>query len=128
GADLALALELGKGLVDTGVAQDGHVVAVGVHQHQIDMLGLQAAQAALHGKAGVLRREIEARLAVLELLAHLADDHPLLALAAQQRTQALLAAPVGRRGIDQVDRSEERRVGKESSTRWAYYLIYQRKL
>ena len=82
GADLALALEFGEGLVDAAVAQDGDIVAVRVHQQQVDEVGLQALEAALHGEAGVCRGEVEARLAVFELFADLADDHPLLALAA----------------------------------------------
>ncbi len=47
--------------------------------------------------------EVEARLPLLELFAGLADDHPLVALATQQRAETLLADAIGRRGIDQVD-------------------------
>src|SRR5690606_14561117 len=103
GADLALALELGKGFVDLAPVKDRQVVAVGMHQHQVDDVGFQPAQAALHRKARVRRREVEARGSVLELLADLADDHPVLPGAAQQRAEALLADAVGRRGVDQVD-------------------------
>jgi hypothetical protein len=47
--------------------------------------------------------EVEARLAVVEFFTDLADDHPFVALAAQQRAQAFFAAAIGRRGVDQVD-------------------------
>jgi len=103
GENLALALELGECLVDLGVAQNIHVVAVRVHQHQVDAVGAQAREAAVHREARVGGGEIEARLAVVELLADLADDHPVVALAGQQRPQAFLADAVGRCGVDQVD-------------------------
>ena len=103
GADLALALELGEGFVDAGFAQNRHIIAIGVHQQQLDVLALQALEAALDREAGMGRAEIEQRLAADEFLADLADDHPLVALAAQQRAEALLAGAVGRRGVDQVD-------------------------
>ncbi len=101
--DLALLLELGKGLVDLLLFEDGQVVAVGMHQHQLDAVGFQALQAALYRTAGVGGAEIEVRLAIVEFFANLADDHPFIALAAQQRAQALFAAAVGRGGVDQVD-------------------------
>lgn len=50
-----------------------------------------------------MRGEIEVRSPLLELLTGLADDHPLITLATQQRAEALLADTVGRRGIDQID-------------------------
>lgn len=43
------------------------------------------------------------RLAVDEFFADLADDDPLIALALQQRAQALFADAIGRGGVDQVD-------------------------
>ncbi|MCY1428009.1 hypothetical protein D9M71_438790 [compost metagenome] len=101
--DLALLLELGQGLVHLLLFEDCQVVAVGMHQHQFDAVGFQAAQAALHRAAGVGGAEIEVRLAVVEFFANLADDHPFVTLAAQQRAQALFAAAIGRRGVDQVD-------------------------
>ncbi len=103
GEDLALALELGQGLVDLGVLQDIEVVAVRMHQHQLDAVGTQTLEAALHREARVGGRKVETRLAVLELLANLADDHPILALSGQQRAEPFLADAVGRRGVDQVD-------------------------
>jgi len=54
-------------------------------------------------KARVRGGKVEARLAVLELLADLADDHPILALSRQQRAEPFLADAIGRRGVDQVD-------------------------
>ena len=51
----------------------------------------------------MLRAEIIARLTLLKLLAYLGADQPMLALPAQQLTQALLAVAVGRGRINQVD-------------------------
>jgi len=56
------------------------------------------------------RREIELRLTVDELLADLADHHPMVALAQQQRAQALFADAVGGGGIDQVDAEIPRQI------------------
>ena len=53
GEDLALALELGQGLVDLGVLQDIEVVAVRMPQHQLDAVGTQTLEAALHREARV---------------------------------------------------------------------------
>ena len=82
GADLALALELGQGLVDAAVVEDGQVVAVGMHQDQFNMLGFQALEAAFYRQPGMGRREVEERGTVDELFTNLADDHPMLALTA----------------------------------------------
>ena len=53
------------------------------------------------------RTEVMARQAVGKLFTDLADDYPVLPLAAQQRAEAVLvpapAATVGRGGVDQVD-------------------------
>jgi hypothetical protein len=46
--------------------------------------------------------EVVTRQAVVEFFADLADNHPVVALAAQ-RAQAFFAAAIGRRGVDQVD-------------------------
>ncbi|MOA28054.1 hypothetical protein D3C78_1489720 [compost metagenome] len=74
-----------------------------MHQHQVNLLGFQALEAALDGKARVCGAEVETRLAFFELLTDLADDHPVIALAAQQWAEALFAAAVGGGGVDQVD-------------------------
>ena len=80
--------QLGAG---TGTAGELVVVHHGtIAGIQVDAVGLQALEAALHRQAGVRRGEVEARLAVVELLAGLADDHPGIALAAQQRAGLLL--------------------------------------
>ncbi|MNL00274.1 hypothetical protein D3C87_1207020 [compost metagenome] len=47
--------------------------------------------------------EIVTGLTVGKFFADLADNHPILTLAAQQRAKALFAATVGRSGVDQVD-------------------------
>ncbi|MDT4835731.1 hypothetical protein FQZ97_694050 [compost metagenome] len=83
GADLAGLLQLGEGLVDAAVPQYPEVVAVGMHQHQVDEVGFQAFQASFDGEARVFGAEVEAGNAAVEFLAHLADDHPVLTLAAQ---------------------------------------------
>ncbi|MNI34703.1 hypothetical protein D3C73_887010 [compost metagenome] len=102
-ANLAFGLERGEGGVDLAVVENRQVITIGVHQHQVDEIGFQALQAALHGKSGMRCTEIVVRLAVGKLFTDFADDHPVLALAAQQRPEALFAAAIGRRRVDQVD-------------------------
>ncbi|MCY1459109.1 hypothetical protein D9M71_765530 [compost metagenome] len=74
-----------------------------MHQHQVDVVGLQALEAAFDGKTRVSGAEVEARLAAVELFAHLADNHPLFALATQQWAETFFASAVGGCGVDQVD-------------------------
>src|SRR5690554_8221784 len=91
-----------------------HIIAVGMYQYGLDMVGVQAFEAALDGKAGVPCTEIECRAAFSELLAYLADNHPVLALALEQLAQPFFTDAVGRCSVQQIEsRSEERRVGKE---------------
>lgn len=59
GADQALALERGESRVDLAVLEDIQVVAIGMHQHQFDPVGLQALQAALDGAPGMRGGEVE---------------------------------------------------------------------
>ncbi len=59
GADQALALERGESRVDLAVLEDVQVVAIGMHQHQLDPLGLQALQAAFDGAPGMRGGEVE---------------------------------------------------------------------
>src|SRR3546814_20268640 len=79
-------------------------------QQHVDMIGVEPAEAALQAAGEVVGREPVGGDAVLELLSHLADDHPAVALAAQQPAETLLAAAIGRGG---VERSEERRAGRD---------------
>src|SRR5690606_22153327 len=90
-------------LVDAGIPQHRQVIAVGMHQQQVDAVRIQTLEAALHGQTRMSWREIETGLPLFELLAGLADDHPLVTLVTQQLAEALLADTVGRRRIDQVD-------------------------
>ncbi|MNO86299.1 hypothetical protein D3C76_776950 [compost metagenome] len=46
--DLAFLLKGRKCLVDLLLLEDRQVITVGMHQHQLDVVGFQAAQAALH--------------------------------------------------------------------------------
>ncbi|MNO79339.1 hypothetical protein D3C76_705050 [compost metagenome] len=102
-ANLAFGLERGKRCIDFAVVEDGQVVAVGVHQHQVDKIGFKTLQAAFHREAGVLGTEIVPGQPVGKLFADLADDYPILTLTPQQRAEALFAATIGRSGVDQVD-------------------------
>ncbi|MNZ74984.1 hypothetical protein D3C78_934520 [compost metagenome] len=102
-ANLAFGLEFGEGFVDFAVIEDREVVAIGVHQHQVDEVRFQTLQAALYRHARVCRTEVMTGLAVGKLFTHLADNHPILTLTAQQRAEAFFAATIGRGRVDQVD-------------------------
>ncbi|MNP26229.1 hypothetical protein D3C76_1190730 [compost metagenome] len=101
--DLAFGLERGERGINFAFSEDRQVVAVGVHQHQVDEVSLKALQAAFDRKTGVRGAEVVTGQAVGKLFADLADDHPILTLTTQQRAKALFAAAIGRRGVDQVD-------------------------
>src|SRR5574344_56048 len=79
------------------------IIAVGMHQYRLDMVGIEPLQAAFDGETGVFGAEVKCRLAVDKVLAHLADDDPVLALAFKQAAQPLFADAVGGGGIQQVD-------------------------
>ena len=72
-------------------------------QHTVEIVGVERAQALFDGRYGVIKTEVEARFAVLEDLPDLGHDDPVPAPCAQQATEPLLAASVGRCRVEQVD-------------------------
>ncbi|MNR49578.1 hypothetical protein D3C85_1689730 [compost metagenome] len=54
-----------------------------MHQHQVNKIRFQTLQAAFHRESGMRRTEIVSGLTVGKLFADLADDYPVLTLAAQ---------------------------------------------
>ena len=102
GADQSF-LSAARELLEAVRSQDDVlVVAVRVHQHQVEIVGAQALQAAFDAAAHVRGAEIEKGFAVHELLADLRADHPVLTVR-QQLAEALFAAAIGGRSVDEVD-------------------------
>lgn len=74
--NLAFAFEVGERLIHLGVVEDRQIVAVRMHQNQIEKVSFKTFQAALYRCACMGGAEVMARLAVGEFLANLADDNP----------------------------------------------------
>ena len=83
---------------------NGQVVAIGMNQYAIQVIGVESFQAALHGAANVFRGEIEMAFTtvVIKLFADLGDNDPVLA-PAHQLAETSFAVAVGGSGVDQVD-------------------------
>src|SRR5690606_35709212 len=105
GDQLALLAQASKGLERPAMVDDLVVIAVRMHQHDIDPVRVQPTEAALDTHAHMTGREVETALAArrVEFLADLGADHPALALAGEQAAEARLAVAIGRRRVDEID-------------------------
>ena len=103
GTDDALLAQLQKRGEAVAVLQCRQVGVRAVHEHEVQIVGAQPAQAALHAHARMPGAEVMTRHTAGERLAHFRDDHPVRAVAWQQRPDAGFADPVGRRRVDEID-------------------------
>lgn len=90
-----------QGLKTIAVVNDGLIVAVGVDEHDVEIVGAQALQAALDAVADMLGAEVERRHALIEFFPYFGTDNPALALL-QQFAEAFFAVAIGGGGVDQV--------------------------